>query len=277
MPFEYLPLPLKYQNMFKFNHTLVRRCQHTQKLEKEWTIPFETLLPLEILNTIRLFIHDAPTYLSFALAFNLPLCRHFFCQVLAEQKWLEDDSNGNHIVEQKNIAETEYCKIFNDLRYHSLLFPTSYKISKRENGYAITSFKKHLVPFDYHTFFSTPSRIYTPYIDRDNFEAVQNDAEGRHFVYTPYRIIHIYHPRDHKHFLGINTKLPSILKKKYKEIDHVFTTLKITTLKIEPWSLLFHQTKKIEPCQEWIDYLVMIYDFQQQNSQVLKNFKLRVS
>jgi hypothetical protein len=203
----------KRRKMFRFYHTLVKVCQHTHQLENQWQLPLTTYFPLEILQLIRSFIGDTATYISFAKAFNIPFCQDPFCQVLAEQRWLEEEADIGK-VNRSSIAETEFTKINNDLRYFSFLFPTTYKIVKRENGIALTSYKKHLVPFNYETFFSTPSLMYTPYIDRNNFQAVQNDPLGRHFVYTPYRLIHIYNPDEHKHFLGIHQKLSSFLKKK---------------------------------------------------------------
>jgi hypothetical protein len=135
-----------------------------------------------------------------------------------------------------------------------------------------------LVPFNYETFFSSPSLVYTPYIHHDNFEPVENDPQGRHFVYTPYRLIHIYNPEQHKHFLDIHQKLPRHLKKKYKTIYDSVDQAPSKAIKIEPWTLCYHQTKQSwEPCQEWIDYLKQIYDFQQETSTILKKYRMRVS
>lgn len=280
MRIEYLGLnasqkrTLKNSKMYQFYHCLVKRCQHSFLLERAG---LSGSLPFEIVRHIQTFIEDTPTFISWITAFQIPLCDNLFCQVLAEQKWLEESGTLVNSL-SKSIAETEFSKVSNDLRFYSFLFPTTYKITKRDNGFAVTSYKKHLVPFDYDTFFSTPSRVHTPYIDVHNFRAVQNDPQGRHFVYTPYRIIHIYEPHYHTHVLQIKKKFPKVLERKYKEIQMVFDFLKVDNLKIEPWTLCYHQTKsQWEPCQEWIDYLVMIYDFQQANSQILKNYKLRVS
>jgi hypothetical protein len=282
MGVEYLTLSLKEKKtlkrkpMFLLYTTLVRKCRHSSQLESSSSRISSANLPLEIIQLIQSFIDDTPTWLSWAKAFKIPFCENLFCQVVAEQNWLENPDTRLDF--PKSIAETEFSKNINDLRHFSLLFPTTYKITQRDNGFAVTSYKKHLVPFDYNTIFSTPTQIYTPYLDVNNFQAVQNDPAGRHFVYTPYRIIHIYHPHHHKHFLGIQEKLPRQLKKKFKQIQKVFQTLNLESIKIEPWTLCFHQTKSIwEPCQEWIDYLFMIYNFQQEKSQILKNYKLRVS
>ena len=269
---------LERKEMFRFYHTLVKVCQHSHHLDNQWQLPPNTIFPLEILQLIRSLILDTATFISFSKAFNIPFCQDLVCQILAEQRWLEDDDNSVK-VNRKSIAETEYTKIHNDLRYFSFLFPTTYKITKRDNGIALTSYKKHLVPLNYEAFFSTHSLMYTPYIDQNNFEVVQNGpSQGRHFVYTPYRLVHIYNPEDHKHFLKIHQPLPNFLKKKYKTIETVLNTLTSKSVKIEPWTLCHHQTKgQWEPCQEWVDFLVQIYNFQQETSIVLKQLYKKVS
>lgn len=259
--------------MFQFFQTLVKKCIHSRELEKNWVLPQNALFPLEIFQHIRSFITEASTFIAFSKAFQIPVCQHLFCQVLAEQKWLEvEELDSNSIL---SIAETEYNKINNDLRYYAFLFPTCYKIMEKENGLALITYKKHLVPFNYETFFSTSSLLYTPYIDHHNFEQQQQD--NHHFVYTPHRLLHIYNPLDHKHVLHINEKMPTFLKKKYKEIEHVVKSCPSKAIRIEPWTKCFHQTLETwAPCQEWVDYLIQVYTFQQEKSNVLKQFRNRV-
>jgi len=265
------------KRMYRFYHTLVKTCVHSNFLDKKWNVPEDVPFPLEILQHIRSYITDASTYWSFAKAFQIPLCQHLFCQVLAEQRWLDDGESEGTLL---SIGETEYNKINNDLRYYAFLFPTSYKIVLKDNGLVLITYKKHLVPFNYETFFSTSSLLHTPYINQHNFEhnSERENAHGNHFVHTPHRLIHIYHPSDHKHMLRIVKKVPAYLKKKYLEIYKVVKCMDTKALRIEPWTKCYYETKKTwEPCQEWVDYLVQLYMFQQENSITLKQFKHRVS
>ncbi len=260
------------KRMFRFYHTLVIKCCHSKRLERNWVLPKQTPFPLEIFQLIRSNITDAWTYWSFSEAFDIPICNHLFCQVLAEQKWLEE---GGTLL---SIGETEYNKVNNDLRYYALLFPTSYKIMLKDQGLAVVTYKKHLVPFNYETFFSVDTLLYTPYIDNNNFEPVEESNSEHHFVHTPHRLIHVYNPNDHKHMLRISTKLPTYIRKKYFEIFNVVKQSPSKTIRIEPWTMGYHEKKKkLEPCQDWIDYLMQLYTFQQENSIVLKQYKQRVS
>lgn len=253
----------------EFREIVIKRCQHKKKFAHKC----HSILPEELLTLIWEYIDDAKTLMAFAKAFSFELCQHSFCYQLAMQRWLEEDMEDVITLETKNIAETEYTKINNDHQNIALFYPTVYKISKQPDGFAITSFKRHFLPQYYEHFFSRNPHLYPP---ETEVEPEIND--GRRLIYTPYRLIHVYSPSFHHYYLNVHEPTPSDLKHQYKKIEAYFNDNKSGVLWIYPWTSFRYQINdEWKPCQEWVDTLMLIYDFQQKHSSLLNKRRNKVS